>query len=260
MVHDPPEFNLETFAGSDGIPPPGICVPKEDGPEHVGANGDPHVVTIFGAKFNILQVGTVSLLKVAETGLGLVSLAVHAAVDRVKSATAVQHHCSATYIQNISMTGQWLGDQNAQLEVRVVHWVPKAEALEVRFGQDSEWRPIQHAKEKLDTVTAANAGQLNIVLHGVTFNMRLGLNRRGQDQGYNFLNLNVRGLGNLGRDVRLSGLLAGDDYSEVAKSPGDCKRAPASMTFAKGKSNQDYEEGIYDDAENFLSYLSADTA
>lgn len=210
-------------------------------------------MTIYGHKFDILQVGTVSLLTLAQTGLNLLALAVQAGIDRVKS------HCSATYIQNISMAGKWLGEQDARLAVRVVHWVPEEEALQVRMGDDSNWHPAQYAKEKLDIVTKSSPRQIDLFLHGVTFNLRLGLNRR-KDEGYNFLNLNIRGLGSLGRDVRLSGLLAGDDYTKVAQSPGDCHRRAAHnapKSFATTKSDLQHEYDMYD-GEQFLSYLQAD--
>lgn len=145
----------------------------------------------------------------------------HAGVDHVREI------CGATYIQNVSLSGDWLPHVvgKASVKVRVLHWVPKAEALQVAIN-DGTWHPLPYAKHHLSIVSRVTDTQVNFDVHQIKLHVSLGQNLRQVDQnkGYNFLNVNVHGLNDPDSSMKLSGLIISDDFSKASKAPEGCEQ------------------------------------
>jgi len=208
------------YPGMTHLPPPACPapVPEPEGPTPgPGAGGDPHVTNMEGSKFDIMQVGQFTMVSVRKyNNVSLPDLQVDASISHVEG------ECSATYIQDASVTGKWIGEGNSKLAVRVQHWVPKEEALQISI--DDIWRPVESAKDRVNFVTKVTSSQVQFVIHDITIRMSLGLNTRKVDKnkGYSFLNLNINGLRNLDSKMHLGGLLVNDEFSKVAEVPKAC--------------------------------------
>jgi len=188
--------------------------------------------------------GTFSLFTIRNS-LNSVYLALLASIDEVGG-----HGCGPTFIQNMSLSGEWLGKRNSHVAVRVQHWVPPQEALQV--GINGQWYPVSLAKENLEIVTKATSRFVRFVVHNVTVQASVGENTRRVDanKGYNFLNVNVKGIDTKDRSVKLSGLLIRDDFSTVSHSRGRCMRA---TKFARQK-NESLDDVA--ESEHFLSFAT----
>jgi hypothetical protein len=189
-------------------------------------------------------VGTFPLVEIRAARFASFSpyLAVSAGINHVES------DCGPTYIQNVSLSGQWVSElaDTSGVQVRVVHWVPKAEALQVRINdEEHEWQPVSRAKQALSIVSKVTESQVNFRLHKVTVHVSLGLNERKVDKakGYNFLNVNLRGLDANDKNMKLSGLIISDDLSALSKAPEKCQAA----RFSMGAGQED---------TTFLSYIT----
>lgn len=207
-----------------------------------GVGGDPHVTTLEGKKFDILQVGTFPLLEVTRNAIAL--LAIHITIGRT------QKGCSATYINNVTVAGEWLGQQHSNMQMQVVHYVPKEEALQVRIND--VWHPAANLKDFLGStsvVTKATPSLVVLDVHGVKIRISVGANTRARDadRGYNFLNVQTIGLASLdAQQVHLGGILGHDDYAHLAQAPVDCPK-----TFGRLPDSADMEDVAY-----FMSEIS----
>jgi hypothetical protein len=202
-----------------------------------------------GQKFNILQVGTFPLFKISPLIKNEAPyLALHASIHHV------QDDCGPTYIQNVTLSGKWLSPLigDSALAVRVVHWVPKTEALEVRIKDT--WHPVKYAGKILSIVSKVTDSRVNFVVNKISVHVSLGQNTRKVDtsQGYNFLNVNVEGINTHDRSQLLSGLLIRDDISGVETAPNNCQ------TKGKGFANVGISDEDDHPWKSFLSYASLD--
>jgi len=89
---------------------------------------------------------------------------------------------------------------------------------------------------------------VNFQVHKVTVHVSLGLNERKVDKakGYNFLNVNLRGLDATDKNFKLSGLIINDDVSALSKAPEKCQAAHFSMGAGQADTT-------------FLSYITLGT-
>merc|ERR1719156_102628 len=112
------------------------------------AKNDPKVKNMDGEEFEIMATGTFSLLSLKARSQRTVFEA-SATIDRAGT------RCGATYIQNITLSGQWVEDIGVQhIQVMAAAFVSKAKALQVNF--DGEWKPAA-SHWSYDAVQAANA-------------------------------------------------------------------------------------------------------
>jgi len=190
-----------------------------------GAVGDPRVTNVAGKTFDILALGTLPLLRLAGKSSPSQFLAITAAIDRVGRG------CTQTFIQNLTITGKWIEDSSSEsVVIRAVSQGPKEQALQVKSG--GSW---QSAAEMPISKLVAQAIPQKIMLktHGVSVEVWVD-DHHGNDGTFNFLNLNVQGLGawNM-RDIHIGGLLGNDDITEATRAPSDC--IPGSSMLALGR-------------------------
>ena len=218
-----------------------------------GAGGDPHVTTLNGIKFDIMQVGKLNMVTVSPAQNEASDLKIDVVSSRVSG------NCSAIFLEDSVISGKWLGGQDSKLAVKVVHWVPSEQALQI-LTNEGQWQPVLSAAKKgSNFVTKVTAKHIQFNIKDITIDMSLGLNIRKVDknQGYNFLNLQVRGLKKLDPNVRLTGLLAGDDHSGVSEVPEECrhrKKEKSRVNFARDATASDTQGEV----PEFLSFATAD--
>lgn len=219
------------------------------------------MTTLDGLKYNINQAGKVNMVTVRSLASGAVQadgpkdLQIDATIKYARGA------CSALFIEESVISGKWLdeydskprGQHDSKLAVKVAHWVPAEEALQIRIN-DEEWQLVASAKMKSNFIRKATSTQILFSINNITIRTSLGQNIRKVDQlhGYNFLNVEVRGLRKLMPNAHLAGLLAGDDYSQVSQVPAACKKGK-DTSFVKVK-NQDADGQV----PQFMSYASAE--
>jgi hypothetical protein len=92
------------------------------------AKNDPKVKNMDGEEFDIMTTGTFTLLSLQKTSSTKTSLEVLSTIDRAGT------RCGATYIQNITLRGQWVEDVGFQeIKVRAVPAVPKKTGTGSKF-------------------------------------------------------------------------------------------------------------------------------
>lgn len=183
------------------------------------AHGDPKVSNLHGERFEILQLGTFSLLTVSE-GVPARRLSLDATIDRAGEM------CGATYIKNLTMTGSWM---QTSVRVRAASEVVKLKALEVAFGGD-DWIKAPVAHKQSPQVTRADKKNIHFDVHGVQIKVSIDAHRIRKNgiktnSFANFLNVNVDGLHKVrATGANLGGLLAYDDHSFAMTEPDECKK------------------------------------
>lgn len=233
--------------------------------------GDPHVTNLAGQKFDVLQIGGYSFLRVT-AAVSTASRDVFAVRDLNSSTPTmlslqgtvdqIDSSCSARYIQNVTLTGMWLGD--LQLAFRVAHWAPQQKAFEVSLkGERGPWKRAGELQDHPATMTVWNRGVRLKILKDVIVHVslaettiaRVSLADIKPYRGYNYLNVHIEGLANLKSrlpDMHLSGLLAYDDFTKAAQQPTECLM----HSFAK-RSNDGGAIEMSDGTPPLISYLSA---
>merc|ERR1719379_618019 len=97
------------------------------------AKNDPKVKNMDGEEFEIMATGTFSLLSL-KSATSKTVLEASATIDRAGS------RCGATYIQNLTLNGQWVEDiGTTSIQVKAEASTPKVKALQVNFA--GEWQP-----------------------------------------------------------------------------------------------------------------------
>jgi hypothetical protein len=97
------------------------------------AKNDPKVKNMDGEEFEIMATGTFALVSFKKLTTQTIALEVLSTIDRAGT------RCGATYIQNITLQGQWVEDIGVpQIQVRAEASVPKGSALQVSF--DGSWK------------------------------------------------------------------------------------------------------------------------
>merc|ERR550537_309139 len=99
------------------------------------------VQNIRGEKFEIMATGTFSLLSLSTDSRQPV-LEASATIDRAGT------RCGATYIQNLTLSGQWVEDIGVpRIQVKAEAAVAKAKALQIKF--DDQWQSTTTPKSSL---------------------------------------------------------------------------------------------------------------
>jgi len=190
------------------------------------AKNDPKVKNINGEEFEIMASGTFSLLSLKTSQKTVLEAA--ATIDRAGT------RCGATYIQNLTLSGQWVEDIGvASIQVKAEAAVPKAKALQVNLA--GEWQPatsvVSWALETSPFVYAAVYGadakkivfKLNNVKVLATVDSHRIYEAGVKTRRFaNFLNVNFEGISRLS-GLSVGGLLGRDSHDEAAQLPDGCE-------------------------------------
>jgi hypothetical protein len=182
------------------------------------AKNDPKVKNMDGEEFDIMATGTFTLLSLQKLNSEKVKLEVLSTIDRAGT------RCGATYIQNVTLRGQWVEDVGVpEIQVRAVPAVPKKQALEVNF--DGSWQP-SNSYRSYASVEQATSTRLNLKINEVKILVSVDSHRIHEDgvktkRFANFLNVNFQGISKLA-GISIRGLLGRDSHAEAAELPADC--------------------------------------
>jgi len=182
------------------------------------AKNDPKVKNMDGEEFDIMATGTFTLLSLQKLSSEKVSLEVLSTIDRAGT------RCGATYIQNVTLRGQWVEDVGVpEIQVRATPAVPKNKALEVNF--DGSWKP-SNSHWPYASVQKATSTRFNLKINQVTVLVTVDAHRVHEDgvktkRFANFLNVNFEGVSKLS-GISIRGLLGRDSHEEAAELPADC--------------------------------------
>lgn len=184
------------------------------------AKNDPKVQNIRGEEFEIMATGTFSLLSLRQAQKTV--LEASATIDRAGS------RCGATYIQNLTLSGQWVEDVGLpEIQVKAEASVPKAQALQINLGED--WQTTVHQPSHL-VVTKSNAREIVLKLNKLKVFVSVD-SHRVHEEGVktrrfaNFLNVNFQGIAALPADLLVGGLLGTDSHEAVTQLPDECGSA-----------------------------------
>eukprot|EP00746_Dinoflagellata_sp_MGD_P131778 gnl/MRDRNA2_/MRDRNA2_65528_c0_seq2.p1 gnl/MRDRNA2_/MRDRNA2_65528_c0~~gnl/MRDRNA2_/MRDRNA2_65528_c0_seq2.p1 ORF type:complete len:288 (+),score=52.43 gnl/MRDRNA2_/MRDRNA2_65528_c0_seq2:77-940(+) len=205
-----------------------------------GVSGDPKVTNLAGERFDILALGTFSMLSIAkQASRGSFQeqkplLDVTATIDRASS-TGADPLCSATYIQNVTMQGKWIeGDNSQKVRIRATPGVMKKQALEIGLNDEAgiNWYTPSELKGNLSQVPGlkkASWEKIVMNISGIEFLFTIDAHRirdGSKGKGYaNFLNMHIKGMNSLKPSLfRVTGLLAYDDHLDATKAPDGCSK------------------------------------
>jgi len=158
----------------------------------VSATGDPHLVNVYGQRFDLMQPGNHTMLLIprgappSATLLGVVARAEH-----------IGKACSEMYIVALTVTGQWVAG------------VPGAQ----RLGE--AWN-MQYFANKPAQRGSSGAGW------NTYGNIRMKVNWGHTVGGVKYINLLVRNLAHSGYTV--GGLLGEDDHTSASTPMADCQQ------------------------------------
>jgi hypothetical protein len=177
-----------------------------------GMSGDPRAVNMKGEKFDVLALGTHSLLSIAPKS------STDAPLLALKGSVTRADRCTHTYLRNITLTGAWVsGTEFNEVGVRAVQGVKTPKQLEIGF--DGVWKPAGQSSAK-SIVTKVSEEAVTIATNGLTMNIDIS---HGHHMT-NWLNLNVEGAEALSKKFEVSGLLGNDDHTQASAMPEDCKK------------------------------------
>jgi hypothetical protein len=187
------------------------------------AKNDPKVKNMDGEEFEIMATGTFSLLKLLKKGSVKPSLEVLANVDRAGT------RCGATYIQNVTLQGQWVEDVGVpQIQVRAESAVPKTKALQINF--QGTWERL--AQLSLNTniqkaIREATAKKMILQFEKIDVVVSIDSHRIYEEgtktkRFANFLNIAFDGIGKIS-GTSLGGLLGRDSHEAAAEIPKGCE-------------------------------------
>jgi len=173
-------------------------------PGAISAKGDPHLQNIFGQRFDLLQPGQHTLLRIPKSAPAAAGLLLGVSAWAQQVGTA----CSDMYFRELNVTGAWAdGEQAGGFRFR-------ADEADEAGCDGASWK--------------MSFGKLELkVAHGCT------------SLGVRYLNFYVRHLGRAGFDV--GGLLGGDDHSAAAEPPEACARR---VSLARGHHASDAEASL----------------
>jgi len=214
-----------------------------------GAHGDPKATNLRGEKFDILAMGTFSLLSVSSKVSAEKKLSLDATIDRAGEM------CGATYIKNVTMTGSWITDEThlSAVQINAVAGAAKSRALQIAL--DDSWYAAKDVKGASTIIKKATSKEIDFSIGGVKIQVLIDAHRIRAggvktEKFANFLNVNVKGLNEVKNSgVHLGGLLAYDDHEFAAQTPNECKRGTVRL----------FKQKLGYDAEpRFFSNLKAD--
>lgn len=185
------------------------------------AFNDPKVVNMAGERFEILATGTFSMLGIEEAAKE--NLKILATIDRAGS------RCGATYIQNISLTGDWVSKLGmSEVSIRANAAVPKKSALQISTNQAQTW--LQYSDwHKVQNISSESPQAVTLRLNSIMVEVSVDAHRvveggRKTRRFANFLNLNVKGVQQLSHSFKVSGLLGTDDHGDAMALPQECEK------------------------------------
>jgi hypothetical protein len=189
--------------------------------------GDPHVTTVAGKRFDILQTGVFNILSlVPKTKF---SAAPEDPLLHVDIATTrVDTECSESYIQNTTMLGSWIQSMGyTKIQVRG----KSNDALEI--GLDGQWQPADALNSSTFRLRASDLLLIQfpgLVLQVDVRNYFTGgssdWKKHTKRLGWHFLNMHFYGLSKFiaaDSNVDIGGLMGGDDHRSVATAPKNCQ-------------------------------------
>jgi hypothetical protein len=196
----------------------------------VGAKGDPHVTNIRGEAFDVLREGTMDVV-VLPRGASPTSPFHHLTVQ-AQIARASKKMCEATFIEQVSAFGTWLGQGN---EITIDSGTLRdMTPLRLKLGnsnQWTDWEEVHHVlnadaseipkttisssrdEEKHPTIRVAFAigGQEDISILVSLY----------QHKHFSFLNLSVDGLESY--EAEVGGILGMDSHALAATPDVECE-------------------------------------
>lgn len=195
--------------------------------------GDPHVTNVKGQSFDILKAGTFSVLSFHSSNWFQNTL-----LDAKIFISRVNEKCSEAYIQNLTLSGDWVKNMGHNL-VQI-----GASYSSIEVGFDGKWQSAKHIKSKRfsayddKTLLIELEQNLTITVDILGHGWKLEddgwkykkINSDAQENvhklGWSFLNLRFNGVEQLIKNVHginYKGLLVDDDYREVSIPPPECK-------------------------------------
>jgi len=192
------------------------------------AKNDPVVKNMDGEEFEIMATGTFSLLSLKESSRTVFEAS--AAIDRAGT------RCGATYIQNLTLSGQWVEDIGvASIQAKAEAAVPKVQALQINFA--GEWQSAA-SKFSYAAVKKADAKKIIIQLNKLEVLVSVDSHRIHEagiktTRFANFLNVNFQGISKLS-GFSVGGLLGRDSHDEATQLPDGCGSEALASTEEKG--------------------------
>lgn len=159
----------------------------------VSASGDPHLVNLYGQRFDLMQPGRHTMLLIPRKAVAHNTLLGVVAV-------AEQHGgaCADMYLMSLNITGRWVGRRHH-----------RGGGHHEQYFAD---RPVRSESGRISTGWMKYGGVVQLkVVWGRT------------PQHVRYLNLLVRDLNRAGHHV--GGLLGEDDHSRAAQASADCRRS-----------------------------------
>jgi hypothetical protein len=157
----------------------------------VSAKGDPHLVNVYGQRFDLAQPGSHTMILIPRR-----SAPSSALLDVAASVHQIGGHCADIYIRTLTISGRWVEEaQPRKPTKRSLRY----SALEPIANGDggTRWKKYGHVQLK--------------VVWGRT------------GAGVRYLNLLVRNLNHAGHSV--GGLLGEDDHAAAAQQVARCRRS-----------------------------------
>lgn len=185
------------------------------------AKNDPKVKNMDGEEFEIMATGTFSLISLTYSSTHKTALEILSTIDRAGT------RCGATYIQNITLQGQWVEDAGVpQIQIRADPGVPKLDALRVNF--EGSWQPANRRWSYASVQQASNK-KIELKLNTVTVLVSIDSHRIHENgvttrRFANFLNVNLRGIQTVS-GMLIGGLLGRDSHTAAAQIPEGCASA-----------------------------------
>lgn len=185
------------------------------------AKNDPKVKNMDGEEFEIMATGTFSLISLTYSSTHKTALEILSTIDRAGT------RCGATYIQNITLQGQWVEDSGVpQIQIRADAGVPKLDALQVNF--EGSWQPAK-SHWSYASVQQASSKNIELKLNTVTVLVAIDSHRIHENgittrRFANFLNVNLKGIHTVS-GISVGGLLGRDSHTEAAQIPEGCASA-----------------------------------
>jgi hypothetical protein len=155
-------------------------------PSPVSAKGDPHLVNVYGQRFDLMQPGVHSLVLIPKSSAASRALlSIEAEVRRLGAV------CTDMYIQAINVTGAWASTPK--------HPAGVAFSVTDKSDKDVGWLDFGMVTMK--------------VVHAHT------------KQGVAYLNFLIRHLARAQAKYRIGGLLGEDDHTEASMADPACARS-----------------------------------
>jgi len=200
MVVWNPRIDVRNNHNRNGEPASRVCSPT------AGVGGDPHVTNLAGNNFDILALGSFSLLHFTQSNVTLFKA--EGMIDRLGEL------CTQTFVKKLTFSGAWITEVE---QITLLEMQAKPEdtgsALEMRLSSGTWEAPRNISSE----ITSTSSTEIILRLHKVTLTINTA-----SHWGWNYLNLHFYGTSHVSKEVHLGGLLAYDDFTRAATPSGNC--------------------------------------